>query len=333
MKNELMRYIAKRLLQALITYFGIITIVFFIIRAIPVDPIQLQQGGMMSKSIDRNVIEEVQKMYNLDKPVFVQYGLWLKRFVQFDFGTSIHDDRPVMDKILESIPVTLTLNIVSLLLAFFLSIAIGITGAARDGSIFDRVSTVVLFILYALPVPWVALMLISAFGVHLHLFPFYGLVSDNYHSLNAIQKIGDITSHLVLPLIVYTYGSLAFLSRLSRGTMLDTLSKDFIKTATAKGLSERAVLLRHAFRNSLIPIVTIFSTLLPGLIGGSVIIEKIFSIPGMGLMMFDSIRMFDYPVIMTVLSFSAFLTLINILIVDISYVFINPRISYRTRGD
>lgn len=332
MNNELLIYIIKRLLQAVLTFFGIITIVFFIIHAIPADPIKISQGGMMAKSMDRSALEEVRKLYHLDKPVIEQYVLWLKRFFSFDFGVSIQDDRPVSEKILESVPVTLTLNIISLLTAFMIAIVVGVLNAARDGSVFDRVSSVLMFVLYALPGPWVALMLISFFGVQLELFPFYGLVSDDFQSLGFFEKVSDLASHLVLPLICYTYGSLAFMSRLTRGAMLDTMSRDFVKTAYAKGLSEPVVLIKHILRNSLIPIVTMFSTILPSLIGGSVIIENIFSIPGMGSLMFDSIRNFDYPVVMTVLSFSALLTLLNILAVDISYVFINPQVKFSNKG-
>ncbi|MBI4976208.1 MAG: ABC transporter permease [Spirochaetes bacterium] len=330
MNQELLRYIGKRLLQAMVTFLGIITIVFFVIHLIPADPIEIAQGGVMAKNLDRSVIESVRKLYDLDKPVPVQYVLWLKKFFTFNFGVSIHDNRPVIVKIAEAFPVTLALNLISIIIAVLISLPVGIYNAMRDGGPFDRISAVVLFGLYSLPTPWVALMLVSFLSVQFNIFPLYGLVSDSYASLPFFGKLGDITAHMVLPLVCYTYHNLAFMTRLTRASVLDTLSQEYIKTAMAKGLSEKAVVLKHALRNSLIPIVTIFSTLLPSLIGGSVIVEKIFSIPGMGLLMFESIRMFDYPVIMTVLAFSAFLTLVNILIVDILYVFINPRISYAT---
>lgn len=328
MKNRFLAYIGKRLLQAIATFFGIITIVFFVMHLIPADPIQMQSGGAMAKNLDRSVMESVRKLYDLDKPVPVQYLLWLKKFFTFDFGRSIHDDRPVIVKIGEALPVTLALNILSIIVALIIAIPIGVWNAMRDNGVFDKASNIVLLILYALPTPLVALSLISIASLQLNLFPLTGLASDDFSFLSFPEKIIDMLWHLTLPLVCYTYGSLAFITRLIRASMLDTLSRDFIKTAYAKGLSERAVMFRHALRNSIMPVVTIFSTLLPSLIGGSVIVEKIFSIPGMGYLMFESIRMFDYPVIMTVLSFSAFLTLINILIVDISYVFINPRVSF-----
>ena len=329
MNKQLIIYIIKRLFQALVTFFGIITIVFFVIHLIPADPIKIMYGdGALSKNLDRELIEEVRKMYNLDKPIYIQYGIWLRDFITFDFGNSMFDNRSVLDKIKESLPLTLTLNILSILISLLVAIPLGVITALKHGTRFDKVSNFVLLVLYALPTFWVALILISFFGVTLDILPFYGIVSDNYETKNFFAKIIDIASHLIMPLFCYTYGSLTFMSRLTKANVLDTLSQEFIKTARAKGLSEKSVILRHALRNSIIPLITVFSTLLPSLIGGSIIIERIFSLPGMGLMMFDSIRSFDYPVIMTVLAISALLTLLNILLVDILYVMINPRISY-----
>lgn len=329
MNKQMLLYIAKRLAQTVVTFFGIITIVFFVIHMIPADPVKIMYGdGALSKNLDLELVEEIRKMYHLDKPIYVQYGIWLSDFLRLDFGNSMFDGRSVLDKIAESLPLTLTLNILSMVMSLLAAIPLGIISALKHGTRFDRNMNLFLLVLYALPTFWVALMLISFFGVTLDILPFYGLVSDNHETMSFFGKMFDIASHLVMPLFCYMYGSLTFMSRLTKANVLDTLSQEFIKTARAKGLSEKAVVMKHALRNSMISLITVFSTLLPSLIGGSVIIERIFSLPGMGLMMFNSIRSFDYPVIMTVLAISAILTLVNILIVDILYVVINPRISY-----
>lgn len=329
MNKDMLKYIAKRLLQAVVTFFGIITITFFVIHLIPADPVKIMYGaGAMSKSLDRALIDEIRVMYDLDKPVYVQYGIWLKKFFTLDFGRSMFDNRKVFDKIVEAIPLTLMLNIISIFISLAVAVPFGVKSAKENGKMFDKASNVVLLILYALPTFWVALMLISFFGVYLDILPFYGIVSDNYDTKSFFGKVFDIASHLFLPILCYTYGSLTFMTRLTKASVLDTMSMEFIKTARAKGLSEKLVIGRHALRNSLIPLITVFSTILPSLIGGSVIVERIFSLPGMGLMMFDSIRSFDYPVIMTVLAISALLTLFNILVVDILYAVVNPRIRY-----
>ncbi|HRV16258.1 MAG TPA: ABC transporter permease, partial [Spirochaetota bacterium] len=185
-----------------------------------------------------------------------------------------------------------------------------------------------LFLLYSLPSFWVALLLLKYLsgGDYLNLFPLGGLYSDWFDQLNVLQKAMDVIWHLILPVVTLTYGGFAFLSRYTRATMLEVINQQYIVTARAKGLSEKKVLFVHAFRNSLIPLITLMATMLPGLLGGSVVVESIFSVPGMGMLAFESILSRDIPVIMAITSISAFLTLIGIFLGDIMYAIVDPRI-------
>jgi peptide/nickel transport system permease protein len=259
----------------------------------------------------------------------VQYALWLKRMATLDFGRSYKDNRPVMDKIRERLPVTLQLNIISLLLTYLLAIPLGIYSATHQYSAGDKVTTVSLFILYSLPSFWVATVLILFLGGgdYWHIFPISGISSLDAEKLAWWPWLKDRVWHLVLPVTCLTYGGLAYISRQMRSGMLEILRQDYIRTARAKGLSERAVILKHALRNSLIPIVTLLAELLPAMLGGSVIIESIFTVPGMGQLGFESILARDYPTVMAISTIAAFLTLIGLLLSDISYALVNPTIS------
>lgn len=316
------------------TLFGITLITFFIIKLAPGDPVQLKlqqaSGLVKSEQVAKEVIEETRKLYGLDKPIYVQYALWLKRIVTLDFGASLVDHRPVMEKIKESLPITLTLNVITILIIYLISIPLGIFSALHPRSVFDKVVTILLFILYSLPSFWVAALLITYLGGgdYFNWFPIAGFESPGAAVLPWYQWAGNVAWHLVLPVICLTYGGFTFLSRFVRGTMLDVIRQDFITTARAKGLSGFKVIWKHAFRNTLIPLLTLMGTLLPALLGGSVIIEQIFSIPGMGQLGFASILSRDYPVIMALATIEAFLTLLGLLIDDLLYVVVDPRVKF-----
>ena len=328
------RYILKRIAVIIPTFLGITFITYFIIRLAPGDPAELkvQQAtrGIKSELIAKEIIKETRKLYGLDKPIWESYLIWLKRIVTFDFGNSYKDHRPVMDKIKEALPITLLLNIISILIAYIISVPLGIYQAIKKDSLFDRTTSLILFILYSIPSFWMAIMLIVFLGggEYLNLFPIYGIHSDGYEELPFIKQVIDLIWHLVLPIITYTYGSFAFLAIYTRSSFLEVLNKEYIKSAIARGLSNKRVIFKHAFRNALIPIATLFGTLLPSLLGGSVIIEQIFSIPGMGRLSFEAVLSRDYPTIMAISAISAMLTFISLLITDIIYVFIDPRITF-----
>jgi len=328
-------YILRRLLLLIPTFFGITLVTFFIIQLAPGSPVSLKLmgpggAGVRSENISQEIVEQTKKLYGLDKPIPVQYFNWLKRLCRLDFGVSFKDHRPVSQKLLEAFPITLLLNILSILLIYLIAFPLGIYSAVRPRTLFDRVTTLGLFMLYSLPNFWVAMILIRylAGGEFLDLFPVVGLVSDGIGTLPLSGQIANVAWHLVLPVTVLTYGGLAFLSRFARAQMLEVIRQDYIRTARAKGLSERVVILKHALRNAFIPILTLMSTLLPALIGGSVIVEQIFGIPGMGKLGFEAVLSRDYPTVMAIATISALLTLISILITDLFYVAVDPRISF-----
>ncbi len=249
-----------------------------------------------------------------------------------DFGISFRDQQPVIKRIIERFPWSFTLSIFSVFFAYLIAIPIGIYSAYRRDSWFDRASSVTLFILYSLPSFFVGTLLLVIFANPdvLDWFPEGGVQDPAIFDPNwpLWQKIQHWAPYLVLPLITYTYGSFAFLSRQMRVAMLDVINQDFIRTARAKGLPERVVVLKHVLRNSLLPIITIFSNIFPMAIGGSIIIETIFSIPGMGLEIYQSILNYDYPMIVAVFTIFGVLTLIGYLFADIMYAVVDPRISY-----
>lgn len=259
-----------------------------------------------------------------------QFGIWMGKIIRLDFDISYNYNRPVIQLIKERLPISLQLSIISIFLSYIIAIPIGIFSSTHRNTFADQIITVILFILYSLPSFWIASMLImfTTGGDFPHLFPARYLHSIGYESFPFWKRTVDWLWHLVLPITCYTYGSFAFLSRQMRTSMLNVIKEDFIRTARAKGLPEHIVIFKHALRNSLIPILTLSAVILPELLGGSVIIEQIFSIDGMGKLTFEAILNRDYPVINGIFFFSAFLTLLGILIADLSYALADPRIKY-----
>ena len=330
-------YLVKRILLMIPTLFGIMAVTFAIVHLAPGDPAALKAQSateaVATDQVSREIVEQTRKLYGLDKPLYVQFGRWLKMVATLNFGHSYRDHRPVIEKIARALPITLTLNILTILIIYMVSVPLGVYTATRPKTFVDRASALGLFVLYSLPSFWVAMMLIVVLGSgdHLNWFPITGFMSDSAGELPWYGWVGNVAWHLVLPVTCLTYGGLAFLSRFARASVLEVIRKDYIRTARAKGLSEWRVVVHHALRNSLIPLLTLMGTLLPALLGGSVIIEQIFSIPGMGRLGFESILARDYPVIMAIATISAFLTLVSILITDIMYVIVDPRITFEKR--
>lgn len=304
--------------------FGITIITFVVIHLAPGDPASLQ--AEMSIKSSAQAIENLRKLYGLDKPLHVQYIDWLERVVKLDFGTSFVDGRDVTEKILERARVTLGISALSILVIFVVAIPIGVLSAVKQYSLFDKISTVFVFVGYSTPSFWLALLLMILFGVNLGILPISGLQSVDTSGMSGLEKVLDVARHLVLPVLVTAFGGLAGMSRYSRTSMLEVIRQDYIRTARAKGLSERMVIMRHAFRNALMPIITILGLMIPSLIGGAVIFETIFAIPGMGKLFIDSTWARDYPTVMGILVIGAILTLLGNLIADISYALADPRI-------
>lgn len=304
--------------------FGISLIIFIIIHLAPGGPVEIQTEMQLKASAQAR--ENLKKLYGLDKPLHIQYLDWLKRSVRLDFGKSFVDGKDVLKKIAERVPVTLTINILSLILIFITAIPIGVLSATKRYSLFDKLSTIFVFIGFSTPTFWLALLLMILFGVYLGALPISGIQSIDISELGFFGRLWDWLKHLILPVSVSAFGGIAGLSRYSRSSMLEVIQQDYIRTARAKGLKETDVILRHAFRNALMPVVTILGLSIPGLIGGGVIFETIFGIPGMGQLFFSSVMARDYPTIMGMLLIIALLTLIGNLLADISYAVIDPRI-------
>lgn len=326
-------YLIKRLLQVIPTLFGITLITFFIIQLAPGNPATLKlqmaaEGQMAGHAMTQQIVQQTKKLYGLDKPLPIQYLLWVKRVLTFNFGSSYKDHRKVLDIIKERLPITIQLNVISIFLVYLIAIPFGIYSSTHPETLTDRVLTLFFFFLYSLPSFWVAVLLIMFLGGgdFLDVFPVYGISSIGAQSWPFFYWLLDRLWHLVLPVACLTYGGLAYLSRLTRAEMLEVIREDYVRTARAKGLSERVVIFKHALRNALLPIITLLAFLLPAMFGGSVIIESIFSIPGMGQLAFQAVLSRDYPVIMAITTISALLTLLGLLISDLLYAILDPRI-------
>jgi len=315
-------YLIKRLIQTLPILFGITIISFLIINLAPGSPV----GMTLNPTASPKVIEQMRKNYDLDKPLHLQYLLWLKRLFTGDLY-SFKDGKPVLDKILERLPATLVLNFMATLLIFSLAIPLGIFSATHRYSFLDNLGTFLAFLGISIPSFWLAYLLIlgvvKIFGV-----PVLGLRSFGLDQPGIWVLLSDRIWHLMLPATVLAVGGIAAISRYTRSSMLEVLRQDYIRTAKAKGLTDEEVHYRHALRNALLPIITLFGFLVPGLIGGSVIIETVFAWPGIGRLAYQAVLSRDYSVVMTILTLTSALTLLGNLLADILYAFTDPRIRF-----
>ena len=318
-------YILKRLGLMLPMLLGITLISFTVIHLAPGTPTDMQTTLNPKASLEAQ--KRLRELYGLDKPLMVQYGDWLTRLAQLDFGRSFSPDRrPVWDKIKERIGITLGLNFMSLIIILGVSIPIGVIAAYRAHSWFDQATTLFVFFGFAMPTFWLALLLIMFFGVYLDWLPISGLTSLNFRQFSFWRKVQDLGAHVILPVLVAAFGGLAGMSRYMRSNMLEVIRQDYITTARAKGLPERVVIFKHALRNALLPVITILGLSVPGLIGGSVIFESIFAIPGMGQLFYGAVMARDYPLVMGELVIGAVLTLLGNMLADVGYALVDPRI-------
>lgn len=335
----MLKYLLRRLLLIIPTLFGITLVVFFIINLAPGSPIEqkIQQirfaggsAGSANTAVSEEVIEALKQQYGFDKPVYVRYWIWLKNLSTLNFGDSFSYEEPVTSLIASKFPVSIQFGIVSFLLSYLICIPLGILKAIKNGSEFDWISSFVLLILYSIPSFMLGILMIVYFsgGSFLNIFPIGGLLSDNYESLTFMGKIWDRIHHAILPLTCYMIGSFTTLTLLMKNSLLDEISKDYIRTARAKGLDEKVVYLKHALRNALIPIATGFGNFVSVFFAGSLLIEKIFQLDGIGLLSFTSTMARDYNVIMGLVFIQSLLFLVGNIISDILYVIIDPRIDF-----
>ncbi len=320
----MLRYLLKRTFLMIPILIGITALSYGVMRLAPGGPAEAQMD--FSAKVSAEARARLQQLYGADQPFYKQYATWLTKFVTLDFGRAFADGRKVKDKILERLPITLTINLLAMGIVLLIALPIGILSATRQYSLLDRLSTIFVFVGFSTPSFWLALLLIYLFGVQWGILPISGVQSLDASGLSFAVRLSDWSAHLVLPVLVSAFGGLAGLSRYMRNNMLEVMRQDYIRTARAKGLPERTVVYKHALRNALMPVITILGLSIPGLIGGSVILETVFGIPGMGQLMFQAVLSRDYNVAMGILAPAAALTMLGNFLADVAYAFTDPRV-------
>ncbi len=324
------RYVARRLLGAIPLVLGIATIIFFVVNLAPGDPTAMY----VNQNVPPEVIEQIRRNFGLDQPLAVRYWKWLTAFFTGDFGYSYARSRPVLNIVQETLPATLILAGSTLVLIFVLGVTTGVWQAVRQHRAADRILSVTSLFFYSMPSFWLGLMLMLLLSLKAHewglpiALPPTGMTSVDYDYLGVWGKVGDRLVHLVLPVLTLSLVMAAGIARYTRGQMLEVIRQDYIRTARAKGLPERIVTFKHALRNSLLPVITLLGLYLPLLFSGSVFVEVIFSWPGMGRVIVDSIFQRDYPVIMATSFIFAMVVVLGSLVADILYAAADPRIRY-----
>lgn len=335
-------YIIKRLLLIIPTLLGITIACFLVMQMVPGGPVEQAIQKMKranvnsgSGSIQSNITQEelanIRQYYGFDKPVLVRYFTWLGKLVRLDLGTSYTYEKPVLEVIASRLPVSLTFGVIGIIVSYLLCIPLGIQKALKHGTLFDSTTSVLIFLGYAIPSFALGVVLIVLFGggSFWSLFPISGIVSDNFEELSLFGKAIDYLYHMFLPVLCYTIGSFAALTLLMKNSLMEQLSQDYIRTALAKGLPFKQAVFRHALKNALIPIVTNIGMLLGVVLSGSLLIERLFTIDGMGLLGYQSIVDRDYPVALGLIVISSFLVLIGRLISDIALAVVDPRIKFK----
>ena len=352
-------YILRRMLLMIPTLFGIMLVTFVVTQFVPGGPVErllaeieghsstmgLSSGAgdvkVMPKSdlyqgsqgLDSERLEKLKALYGFDKPPAERFLAMMKNFLVFDFGTSYYHHKSVVSLVISKLPVSMSLGLWSFLIVYCTCIPLGIYKAVHDGSRIDVMTSTVILVGYAIPGFVLAILLIVLFGggSFWNIFPLRGLVSDNWHQLSLMSKILDYLWHMVLPIISSSVGSLAVMTLLTKNSFIEEIRKQYVITARAKGLNDNQVLYRHVFRNAIIPIITGFpGSFITAFFTGSLLIETIFSLDGMGLLAYESVMNRDYPVVMATLYFFTIIGLISRLLSDLSYVIVDPRITFES---
>lgn len=345
------KYFLRRLALVIPTLIGVTIVVFGIINMAPGGPVEqkLQQirfsggGGAggeghsssnsrgASQGVSDEVLAALKKQYGFDKPVHERYFLWLKNIATMNFGESFTYEEPVIDVIVSKFPVSLSFGVISFFLSYLISIPLGIIKALKHGSIFDVSSSFLLFVFYSIPPFMLAILLIVFLsgGTFLEIFPVGGIHSEMYEELGFLEKVWDRIHHFTLPLICYCIGSFTTLTLLMKNSIMDEIKKDYVRTARAKGVSEKVIYLKHSLRNALIPIVTGLGAFLTIFFAGSLLLETIFQLDGVGLLSYRSILSRDYNVIMGLVFIQSALFLVGNILSDIAYVLVDPRIDFQ----
>ncbi len=334
-------YILRRLLILIPTLFGITLVSFVLINLAPGSPVEqkIQQmrfaGNGEAKAgsgfVNQEILDSLKKQYGLDKPLHIRYFIWIKRLCTLDFGNSFTYEEPVLDVILRKLPVSIQFGFLSFFLTYLICIPLGIKMALRENAFFDKAANVILGILYSIPDFMLAILLVVFFagGTYLNWFPLGGVSSDNYDDLSFLGKILDRAYHFILPGLCYMIGSFTTLTLLMRNSMLEETKKDYIRTAKAKGLADEPVYYKHALRNAFIPIATGLGGILGVFFAGSILIEQVFQLDGVGLLSFNALKQRDYNVIMAITFIDAMIILLGNFLSDLIYVWVDPRIDYK----
>jgi microcin C transport system permease protein len=339
-------YFIKRLLLIIPTLFGITIACFLIMQMVPGGPVEqaiqrMKQAAHseraagsnldMNSNMTQDEINNIKKYYGFDKPVLVRYFNWLGKLVRFDLGTSYAYEEPVTKVIVSRFPVSLTFGLTGLFLTYILCIPLGIKKALEHDRPFDHWSSVLIFLGYSIPSFVLAIILIVLFGggSFWNVFPISGIVSDNFEDLSLLAKLFDYAQHMFLPILCYTIGGFATLTLLMKNSLMEQLNQDYIRTALAKGLTYKQAVFRHGLRNALIPIATNIGMVIGVILSGSMLIETIFTIDGMGLLGYESVVNRDYPVALGLIVISSLLVLFGRIISDFCLVLVDPRIKFQ----
>lgn len=338
-------YFIRRFLLIIPTFLGITILVFAVTRVVPGGPIERMlteaqfaagdqvsfQGdnqGIAGSTLSEAQMQQLREYYGFDKPILVSYAYWLKDVLQLDLGYSTRYGEPVWESIRQRLPISIYYGVMTLILTYIVCIPLGVLKAIKHKTAIDNISSILVFIGYAIPGYVVAVIVITLFAFYLEWFPLSGFVSDDFEDLSLIQQIGDILYHSILPLIAYMSGSFAVMTFLMKNSLMDNLASDYVRTAMAKGLDFKRAVIGHAMRNSLIPIATNFGQIITLFLAGSFLIEKIFNIDGLGLLGYESLVERDYPVILGVLVISSILSLLGNILSDICVALVDPRIKF-----
>jgi microcin C transport system permease protein len=339
-------YFIRRFLLIIPTFFGITLITFLILQFVPGGPLETEilkirmggdRGGESgstsgkTQNIPQSAIDELTKFYGFDKPIHQRYFIWVGNLLKFDLGKSYVYQEPVLDVITSRFPISIYFGLIGFILTYVICVPLGVLKAVKNGSPFDFISSALVFIGYAVPgFAFGALMLVLfGGGSFWDVFPLGGFRSEDYESLSFFGKILDQIHHTILPVLSYLIGSFATLTILTKNSVIENLSQDYIRTAFSKGLSERKVIFSHALRNSLIPITTGLGRDISLILAGGVLVEKVFNINGMGLLYYNSIVQRDYPVVMGILVISTLLLLVGNILSDMIYAIVDPRIRFK----
>lgn len=339
-------YFLRRFLLIIPTFIGLTMLVFTITRFVPGGPIErmimqaqqmAQEGGASSVStqsaspsqpLSEDQMAELRAFYGFDKPLYISYPQWLWRVIRLDLGTSTRYYDPVWEMVKERIPVSSFYGILTLLITYLISVPLGIAKAIKHNTHFDNISSGIVFLGYAIPGYVVGIMVLIVFASNLEWFPMEGFTSDDFEDFTLFEKVKDLFMHAILPLTAYVAGSFAFMSMMMKNALMDHLAADYVRTALAKGVSFKGAVIRHALRNSLIPLATHIGNGISAILMGSFIIETIFNIDGIGLLGYESIVQRDYPVVLGILVLTSLLFLLGNILSDICVAIVDPRVSF-----